>query len=215
MLVWLKTLPRKDAKAASRGAKPGRSVPAPGGGKVLEAAQKKEQAQQDWLGLSSKLTADWCKSLCTLGQAKSRAAAESGQPASDGSSRLPPDLALGNGARVVAEYHIIWPANAPPALKRQNPGLLEIYYVRAEETNKLKKAAGFYARQAKAAVSETQMIDKALWLDSSRTDAKTGRRRSIDVLIGRGDATAGTTTKDDNEADLTIEILVVEIKNPM
>jgi hypothetical protein len=219
LLVLVKMLPRRDTKpvnrtsaGAARG-KPGRQ-PATGAGKTNEAAQKKEAAEKDWMSFSSKLVAAWCKHLFAAATAKEKAAIEASSPAPNTTIKLPADFALGEGARVIAAYHVLWPDEAPPELAEQKLGLLDVYYFRIEETNRPKRAIGFYGRQAQARVSDARTIDRATWLDGARTDTQTDRRRSVDVLISRADAAAPDNAKDDKEADLMIELLIITIKNP-
>ena len=146
--------------------------------------------------------------------AKEKAGGESDNPLGNAKPDLPAGFELGSGARVVATYHILWPDEALAKLSDPKPSLLEIYYVRAEETNKPKKAIGLYSRQAQARVADARTIDKTTWFENSRMDPQTDRRRSVDVLITRPDDRTGGATKDDEEADLIVEILTIEIKDP-
>ncbi len=221
LLVLIKMFPRKETKTAnrpmagipSRGIKPAPrpGVPA-GGGKAAETAQKKEQAEQDWMAVSSQMVAAWCAQFHAAALAKAKAA--SGNVAGDAKPKLPADFTLGADAKVIAAYHVLWPDEAPAEVSDQKPSLLEIHYIRAEEINKPKKALGFYARQAQARVADARTIDKAAWLDGLRTNLQTDRRRSVDVLITRLDNSTNDIAKDDEETDLVVEILTIEIKDP-
>jgi len=226
LLVLVKMLPRKEAKGARAPAdtlpRPGKSgrtpVTPPAGktgatGKVAEA-QKKQQAEQDWMTCSSKMVALWCKRFCAVAQAREKAAVESGKPAPDlAVAKLPGEFELDPDAKVTAAYHLVWPDDAPAALGNAKPGSLEIHYLRIEETGKPKRLIGFYKSQAKT--TDVRMIDKSVWIDSQRLSLQKERRRSLDVLISRAPGEqGGELAKDDEDADLVVEILAVEIKDP-
>ena len=102
-----------------------------------------------------------------------------------------------NGAKVMTAYHLVWPAEVPAELANAKPSPLEIYYLRVEETNKPKKAIGYYARQLQVKTSEIRKTDndKTDWLDSVRVLQQTNRRRSVDVLITRADNKARDAAK--------------------
>ncbi len=229
LLVLVKMGPRKDSKApgggrtpgapAPRGGKPGR--PATGkatSGKAADAAkanQKKEQAEQEWMTASSKLLLTLCKRFHAAALAKENAAAEAGEE-TEAAVKLPEGLELNKDAKAVGSYHVVWPDKAPEAIADLKPSQLEIHYVRAEETGKPKKVMAFYARQAQVRANEARQIEgnKTAWLDGMKADTKTGRRRTIDVLISRADNKTGDLAKEEEEVDFNIEILSIEIKDP-
>ena len=123
---------------------------------------------------------------------------------------------MGPEATIKAAYHLSWPDDAPPEIAKLDLGLLEVYYVRAEESNRIKKLKTFYARQAKIQASEARLIDneKCIWIDSLRTAVQKDRRRSLDVLITRTSGGTGKVMENNDEADFLIEVLIVEIKDP-
>ncbi len=233
LLVFLKMNPRKDVKT-----QPGRPPvepprpPAVGGNSKVEAARAKKasqaQAEVDWMAVSSKLVTTWCRRLNTMIVAKEKAAAEAGQTIEDEASKLPPDIKLDPGAKVIVACHIVWPDQASPAFSESKPGSLDLYYVRAQQAGKMKNVVTSYSRQAKAKASEAHTIDKGTWIDSLRPP-QNDRRRSIDVLImrpGEGGASPAVgpppgqpggadSAKDEEETDLTVEILSIEIKDPL
>jgi len=226
LLVLVKMLPRKEPKVARSPAdtlpRPGRPVrppvtPPPGRtgatGKVAEA-QKKQQAELDWMTCSSKMVALWCKRFGAVAQAREKAAVESGKPAANlAAAKLPGEFELGPDAKVTAAYHLVWPDDAPAALGNAKPGSLEIHYLRIEETGKPKRLINFYRAQVKG--GDVRTNDKMVWIDSLRPGSQTDRRRSIDVLISRAPGEqGGELAKDDEDADLVVEILAVEIKDP-
>jgi hypothetical protein len=232
LLVLVKMLPRKEAKGARAPAdtlpRPGKSgrtpVTPPAGktgaaGKVAEA-QKKQQAEQDWMTCSSKMVALWCKRFCAVAQAREKAAVESGKPAPDlAAPKLPSEFELDPDAKVTAAYHLVWPDDAPAALGSAKPGSLEIHYLRIEETSKPKRLISFYkkvlAKVTLAKVTDVRTSDKSAWIDSLRPGSQKDRRRSVDVLISRAPGEqGGDLAKDDEDAELVVEILAVEIKDP-
>lgn len=224
--ILLKLSPRKDskAKAGKQGQPPARQPPAATTGKMAEVAkanQKKEQAEQDWLGASSKLTAVSFKRFHAAALAKERADEGAGKPAGKPAAPiLPEDLELNEGAKPVTSYHMLWPDDVAGKISGEKPSFLEIFYVRAEELNRPRKAVSYYARQLQTRVADARTIDnKAIWIDGMRADSQSERRRSMDVWITRADNKAGEVgsdaTRDDEETDLIIEVLVIEIKDPV
>jgi hypothetical protein len=220
-LVLLKMFPRRSdaakpaARPSSPRARPVRSPPAGGAAAAAKiAADKKEQAEKDWMALSSKLVTAWCARLQAAAQARDKTEAEAGSPSGSVAPKLPTEFEMANGAKVMTTYHLVWPAEIPAEMADSKPGPLEIYYLRVEETSKPKKAIGYYARQMRT--SDTRKIDssRADWLDGMRMLSQTDRRRSIDVVVTRADNKASDATKDNEEADLIVEILTIEIKNP-
>ena len=130
---------------------------------------------------------------------------------------------------MTAAYHLLWPSDVPAAMSLCKPSWLELYYVRAEETGRMKRATVFYGRQAKTKPSDARKIDRTVWFDSVHPAAsESDRRRSLDVLIsrtdekpsepGRGEASKSDAAKDrerdEEETDLVVEILSIEIKDP-
>ena len=237
LLVIIKLLSRKEGKPSGPGQPPANQPrgPNPNATNKIEAArqasQKKAQAEQDWMALCSKLVITWCKRLNATVVAKEKVAAEAGQSLDDAKSKLPGDIELDAAAKVTVAYHVVWPDDMSSATLQQKPGLLDLYYVRVQETSRLKRATTFYCRQAKIKLAEVRAIDKGAWIESPRPPtAQSDRRRSLDVLITRSDEKAGDSArpdtgipatgkadaaKDDEETDLVIEILSIEIKDPV
>ena len=216
LLVLIKMLPRKDVQDASRGSVgvPYRGPRNARAGDTTSPAQKREQAQQDWMAVSSDLVFAWCERFHALVLAKKKVLAERGDLAREPTFELPAGFAWGNGTKVIAAHHVVWPDEIPTEVSDPKPSLLKVHYLRALETNTLKKAVSFYSRQMQVKKSNIRTIDNATWLDSQRLLPKTDRRRSIDVLITRADGHASDAARDDEEADLLIEVLVSEIKDP-
>jgi hypothetical protein len=222
LLVLLKMNPRRsEAKPAARpSGSRGRPVRSPPGGGAAAtakiAAEKKEQAEKDWMTLSSKLVTAWCARFQAAAQARDKTEAEAGNPSGNVAPKLPSEFEMANGAKVTTAYHLVWPAEVPAEIGSSKPSPLEIYYIRVEETNKPKKAIGYYSRQLQVKTSEVRKTDngKADWLDSVRALQQTDRRRSVDVVLTRADNKASDATKDNQESDLIVEILTIEIKDP-
>jgi hypothetical protein len=210
--------PRKDSPSTSppAAAGTGRRVNAPAGGGPRSAELKKKlDAEQGWMDLSAKLVDSWRKRLYAAAQAKEKAAAHSGGQADDAAApKLPEGFELGPEATVKAAYHLSWPDDAPPEITKLDLGPLDVYYIRAEESNRIKKLKTFYVRQAKVSASETRMIDKSIWIDSLRTAMRKDRRRSLDVLITRTSGGTGNVAENNDEADFLVEALIIEIREP-
>jgi hypothetical protein len=222
LLVLLKMFPRRsETKAGARApVSRVRAVRGPPNGSAASTAkltaEKKEQAEKEWMAFSSKLVAAWCARFQAAAQARDKAEAEAGSPSTTAVSKLPSEFEMANGAKVVTAYHLVWPAEVPAELANAKPSPLEIYYLRVEETNKPKKAIGYYARQLQVKTSEIRKTenDKADWLDSVRVLQQTNRRRSVDVLLTRADNKPRNAASDNEETDLIVEILTIEIKDP-
>jgi hypothetical protein len=231
LLVLVKLLPRKDYKSSTKN--PTGATPRPprtgngpsGSGSSTEAAQKKQQTEQEWLDASKKLVYAWCARFNAAATAKEAASTESDEPAAStpnntAAPKLPEDFALGADAKVTAEYHLVWPEKAPPQCAELKLGWLEIHYVRAEESGKLKTIKGFYKNKAKVKPADVRTTDKGLWIENTKKDTQNDRRRSLDVLISRSDgkttiAPVGSNAKEEDvETDYIIEVLSVEIKEP-
>jgi len=215
LLTVVKMLPRRDTKSTARGTPRGRRPAAAGGSKIIEAAQKKQQTEQEWMDLSSKLVRAWCMRFHAATQARRKGEADS-ETGSTAPLKLPEGFDLSPNARVIASYHLAWPDEAPPEIAKLNPGLLEVHYVRVEEVNKPWKATAYYSRQADLRSSDARTIDKTTWLDNVRVGSQKDRRRSLDVLITPPQTyVPADRHKDEDETDLVIEILSVEIKDPI
>ncbi len=192
---------------------------APGGGGKKESLQKKQKAEQDWMDVSAKLAAGWCKRFAA-------AAAKDGDEASDkpagngGEPKLPSGFELPSAAKVTASHRVVLPAAAPAGFSQVQPSTLEVYYVRAEESAKPKKAIAYYARQTIAKPTDTRTFEGKTWIESPRSGPQNDRLRSIDVLISRPDGSAVVVVPEkgkaaaEDEVDLIIEVLIIEIKDP-
>lgn len=233
LLAMIKLSPRKESVATPRAADAGkaaRAVPpvgAVGGNPRVEAARKELQAKQDWMDASAKLVTNWCKRFEAATTAKeadlSMEDESPDKPSAESSGvRLPSGFELASGAKVLASHRVFVPEATPAGFSKTQPDTLEVYYVRAEELSKPKRATAFYRSQAgPTAVART--TEGKTWIDSIRPGSQKDRRRSIDVLITRPGSTGGPggmgvpgaeTNVSDDEVDLIIEVLVIEIKDP-
>jgi hypothetical protein len=222
-LVMVKMLPRKDAAKAAAGPGSGGMQPPPANrparanaaeGATLRPAQKRAQSEQEWMAVSSKLVGAWRKRCQAAALAQKKAEEESSNPV-EVTPKMPPDFTLNTGTKVIAGFHATWPAEMPEELAETKPGILEICYIYAEETNKPKKTAGYYSRQAGVRLTDARPLDNTMWLDGLRVVSQSDHRRSVDVFISRpGSNQLGDLIRDDMEADLIIEVLTIEIKDP-
>jgi hypothetical protein len=121
---------------------------------------------------------------------------------------------LNTGAKVIASYHAVWPKDAPVGLTIPKPSLLEIHYLYIEETSTPKKSVSYYARQSQTRLSNAKTMENAVWFDGMKVISDTDNRRSIDVFVTRPNNTVADIMRDDLEADLIIEVMTIEIKNP-
>lgn len=214
LLTLIKMLERRDPKTSTRGTP--RATRPTGGtlNKRIEEAQKKQQTAEEWMDLSSKMVAVWCNRFHAVTQARQEAAEDS-ETDSSAPLKLPKGFELSRNARVTASFHLVWPDEAPPEIAKLNPGWLEVYYVRVEEVNKLRKATAYYSRQADLRSSDARTIDKSTWFDNVRIGSQKDRRRSLDVLITPPENyVPADNPRNEDETDLIIEILSVEIKYP-
>ena len=186
-LVLVKSLPRKDYTPSPGGAGP--RSPRPAGnpsGTGAAAETEKKKLEQEWWDASKKMVYAWCGRFHAAATAKEEASTDADEKPKDAAApTFPGDFTLGPDAKVTAEYHVVWPDKAPPQCAELKLGLLEIHYVYAEESGKLKKLKGFYSRKAKARVADLRTTDKGIWIDSNQRDTQEDRRRSLDVLISR------------------------------
>ncbi|MCE5268829.1 MAG: hypothetical protein LLG00_13190 [Planctomycetaceae bacterium] len=209
IVLTIKTL-RKDAAAKN---------PRPASDK-----SKKGEVDKKWQELSRKMAEAWCKRLSAAAKAKeaNRSGGDAATPV------LPSGWRIGPNATVKAAYHLAWPDEAPPELAKLNLGHLELYYLRIEERGKLKRITERYQVQAGAKPPDVH-VDGSTWID--RVGAAPGdkdRRRSIDVLIANPQGTPAAQPgmsfgkpergkvergKVEADADLTIEVLVIEVKD--
>ncbi|MFZ1934230.1 MAG: hypothetical protein WCB27_12565 [Thermoguttaceae bacterium] len=184
--------------------------------------QKKQQAEQDWMDVSAKLVSGWCKRLGGTESAKD-ASDESDKSSGDAAkANLPSGFKLPPAAEVVASRHVTLPGAAPAGFSQAQPSSLDVYYVRARESAKPKKAIDYYCRQALARQNDARTYDGKTWIEPSRTALQKDRLRSVDVLITGPGGTPALVVPEkgkeravaEDEVDLTVEILIIEIKDP-
>ncbi|MCE5301999.1 MAG: hypothetical protein LLF97_02690 [Planctomycetaceae bacterium] len=215
LVVILKMGQRKDRRSNNgvRGRQPSPARPQTA---AAARAARLAQAEQDWWDASAKLVDAWRKRFEEVSLARSKAAIEAGRMPVAAKPNLPPDFALSDNTRVAAAYDFHWPPIDSTTPSTVGDDVLEVHYLRLEESNRPSKAIKFYGRQAQARTNDARPSDRVLWLDGQRTDAKTGRRRSIDVFVTKP-ATGGEASKDEKEqeVDLVIEVLTIEIKDPL
>jgi hypothetical protein len=191
-----------------------------------ETASKIQEAEEDWMEMSAALVRGWCKQLSAVAAAKPKSGTLAKPPGGAEADQL-----LAHGANVVASYRVSLPNEAPAGFSKAACNVLELSYVRAEESNKLKKAISYYRGQVQGRTAGTQIgrrvsgvIGETVWIDSLRPGSQKDRRRSVDVLITRPQSSRGAGESrgrdnavkagDDYETDLIVEVLSIEIKDP-
>jgi hypothetical protein len=204
LLVSLKMLPRKDRSSADTRT-----------GETLTPAQKKAQAEQGWMDASKKSVVAWRRWFQAAALAKKQAEQDWGIAADAAKTDLPPDFALNPGAKVIASYHVSWPKDFPDGLKNPKPGGFEIHYLYIEETNTPKKSVRFYANKVQKSIYDARSTDNSIWFDALKTIPENDSRRSVDLFITRPHNPITDILRDDLVADLIIEVMTIEIKNPL
>jgi len=211
LLLIIKTLPRRDATTTAAPGRPGAPTPPAGTGKRAEEVQKKQQLEQQWMDTSQKLLLAWCKRFSDAAEAKKKSAGVEGEA----EVKLPPGFELNRQATIKSGFHFSWPDDLPPALAGLPIGQLEVYYVRAEESNKPRTSSAFYKRQTGSRNDEVHTKDKTIWLESMRSGSDKDHRRSLDVVLTLPPTyTPPAKAKDEDTVDMTVEVLCIEIKNP-
>lgn len=128
---------------------------------------------------------------------------------------------LHEGANVVAEYHLNWPADLQAKLPGVEVSPLIVHYVRIEESNRGGKLMTHYQKYLKGAKVRT--IDRGRWLDQVDEGTAPGRRRSIDVMIANVNpppppppaSARGREAKPKvTDEPMVVEILSIEVANP-
>ena len=209
--------PRATNIISSRPARNGYAASTYGGGQLGGTLQKKQQAKQDWMDVSAKLVSGWCKRFNDAASAKDSDNEQPDRATDNAGAKLPEGFQLSKEATLVASHRVSLPGTGPTDLSQARPDTLEVYYVRAEETGKLKRILGYYNRQAHASLTDARILDGKIWLDSHPPGSQKDRRRSVDVLVTRptsGGFGAADNNSNNEDMDLTVEILIVEIKDP-
>jgi len=170
------------------------------------------------MDVSAKLASGWCKRFGAATSAKEAGDASDKAAGDAGEVKLPSGFELSPAAKVVASHRVVLPGAAPASFSQVQPSTLEVYYVRAEESSKPKKAIEYYTRQALARPSNVRTFEGKTWIDSHRPATQKDRHRSVDVLITRPEAVPAAApaekTNGEDEVDLTIEVLIIEIRDP-
>jgi len=222
LLLSLKALPRSEARDTTKTTtRPGtRPRPAPGRRTrrpqrtVSKTVEEQEKAKQEWMEASKALLLTWCGRFHATALAKAEAARLSGgyPPQGEAVSSLAQraGLKLHDGAKVVAEYHRVWPGEFAAQLSGLSPGPMLIDYVCIEEQNKPVAMTGYYRRQV--GVRDLYRVENGAWLDSVKPVPPSDRKRSLDVVITR--LSPDSEADRDEPEDLRIEILGLELKDP-
>lgn len=236
-LTVVKSLPREDAPVGRTpvGAsqpQPPRRRPRPGAdGQPQGPAeppewQTKQQAAQAWMRTSEKLVRVLCGRLA--------AAAGKGLDLGSPPASQQPPLEIPSDAQITAQYALEWPSEAAKKMTGVPLDPMKIQYVRVEQTGNPKTVLGFYRRKMNSPVIHELGTD--FWAESFRTIPKTDRKLSVDVLISSPELAAraqaamqpgappeasqqpgfalGGAKPAESVVDLTVEILLVEVKDP-
>ena len=169
------------------------------------AAAGKSAADKTLIAKTAPATAVPVKAAATDKTGAVAAAAAPYDPA-----KLP--LTLHDGATVVAEYHLNWPADVQGKLRGVSVTPLIVHYVRIEQQGNLTKTLLHYQKQLRGVTS--RLLPNGRWLDYNGIGGAPGQARSVDVMITRGGAAAGEAGKAEAAEDLVVEILSVEAPEP-
>jgi hypothetical protein len=130
-----------------------------------------------------------------------------------------PPVELHEGAKVVAEYHLNWPAD----LEGKMPGAADVsplivHYLRIEEPNRVSTLSKFYSDQLKG--SRGNFLPDGRWLDFSDAGSAPGRKRTIDIMLTIPVVAEAAEEDDAPKAEnavqgVVVEILSIEINDPM
>lgn len=132
---------------------------------------------------------------------------------------VPMPFALHAGEAIAKEYHQRWPqdltANFGSSAPKAEP--MSVDYVRLEGKGQMSKTLthyknaidGLHAVKPKVTLRK---IENGTWLDALLKDESTHRTRSIDVIMTKEES--DDADKKSGEAQVTVEILLVEIETP-
>ena len=235
-LAVVKSLPREDVpvgRAPAAATQPPRRRPRPAAeGQPQGPAeppewQQKQLAAQAWMRTSEKLVRVLCGRLA--------AASEKGLDLGASPESQQPPLELPSDVQITAQYTLEWPTEAAKKMAGVPLDPMKIRYVRVEQTGNPKTVLGFYRRKMSSPVIHELGTD--YWAESFRRIPKTDRKLSVDVLISSPQLAAraqaamqpgaqpeapqqpgfalGAAEPADAELDLVVEILALEIKDPM
>jgi hypothetical protein len=128
-------------------------------------------------------------------------------------------FALHPGGTIAKEYHLRWPQDAAATFgsTATAPEPLTVDYVRLQGTGDYGKALVHYRNAITAipgpkAKIVARSIENGKWLDAFLKDDATHRTRTIDVIVTREQS--DDDSKKSKDADLTVEVLLVEIETP-
>jgi hypothetical protein len=129
-------------------------------------------------------------------------------------------IAFNTGETIAKEYHQRWPqdlaANFGSSAPKAEP--LSVDYVKLEEKGQMSKTLTHYQgvlanlHATKPKISRRR-LENGTWLDALLKDEATHRTRSIDVIVTK-EQSDDDAAKKSGDAQITVEILLVEIETP-
>jgi hypothetical protein len=182
--------------------------------KTESGAAKTDKAGSTTTGKPTKSKADLSKTAASKSGPSKIATA---LPAPNPSVAM--SFALHSGGTINKEYHLRWPQDAAATFgsTATAPEPLTVDYVRLQGTGDYGKVLVHYRNAITAipgpkAKIVARSIENGKWLDAFLKDDTTHRTRTIDVIVTREQS--DDDTKKSKEAELTVEVLLVEIETP-
>jgi len=178
------------------------------------AAQRKEQADSEWLMTLSKMVDSWCNRLETASQTQKRAARRGLKVVETPPTRLD-EFELPQEAKVTAAYQLNWPEKLPGDMGKVKPGTLKIQYFRLQLTGTFKKTMINFKRLAKG--GDIHEMKNGQWLEMIKNGSPPNTKRSLDILVtstGADNQQPIDFTLKEEPIDLQVDILTVEITDP-
>ncbi|MBX7165777.1 MAG: hypothetical protein K1X74_05460 [Pirellulales bacterium] len=88
------------------------------------------------------------------------------------------------GAKVAAEFHVVWPDDAAARVPDAPVGGMVLHYVRIEELGQLLKLNAYYQKELKKSNNRYLELE-GRWLDAIRPDTRAGWQQSVDIFFTR------------------------------
>jgi hypothetical protein len=229
LLVLIKLLPRSPAvkKAAVAGAaattsstpqRGGRYSPTGSQTSATEAAQKKAQAELDWLTTLSKMVDFWSKRFTDAGLAQKKAELRGEKVLEQRPTRLdefeiPQDAKNLKDVKIIAAYQLNWPDKAPADLGKIKLAGLKIQFFRLQLNGMLHKTMAAFKLLAKG--GDVHDLSNGQWLELIKNGSQPGTKRSLDIMVISSDKQpVDFTQKVEESIKLEVDILAIEITDP-
>ena len=128
-------------------------------------------------------------------------------------------ISLFAGETIAKEYHQRWPQDLTANFGSSAPSTdpMSVDYVRLEEKGQPSKTLTHYDGAIKALKGTKprifrRKIENGTWLDAVQKDETSHRTRSIDIIVTKEQS--DDDSKKSGDAQVTVEILLVEIETP-